>query len=95
MPFRPDDLAPAFLDGEDVVFGAAAFKAFWDRGSQPQDLGGDLAVMGVTEKLTYATASAPTLVRGARILIGTEGRVVREVRLLGDGAVCEAFLELP
>lgn len=95
MAYRPEDLDLLLQEGEDVVFGVLAFKGFWDQASLPQDGGGDLGVMATTEKLTFATAHAPGLGRGSQILVSGEGRRVREVRLVGDGALSEAFLELP
>ena len=95
MPYRPEDLAAALQEGDDVIFGAFEFKGIWDRESQAQDLGDSLAVMGVTETLTYATAEAPGLKKGSVLTIAGQLRTAREVRLVGDGALSMAWLEKP
>jgi len=94
MPYRPDDAAAAFLEGNDVVFGATGFKGFWDREGIAHDLGGELMVQGITETLTFPTAAALGLKKGSALTLdGTELRRVREVRPQGDGAISIAWLE--
>lgn len=95
MPYRASDLDVLLQEGEDVRHGVRVFKAFYDRETLPRDLGGDLAVQGVTESITFATAHAPEIRRGEDLTVGGEHRLVREVRLVGDGALSIATLEKP
>lgn len=95
MPYRASDLDALLQEGEDARHGVRVFKAFFDREALPRDLGGELAVMGTTETLTFATAHAPELRKGEEVTVAGEHRLVREVRLVGDGAISIAFLERP
>lgn len=97
MAYGLNDLALMLADfGEVVVFGAYVTRGILERETEVQDLGaGPLQVLGAVPSITYATASLPGLKKGCAITVAGTSYKVREVHLIGDGALSQAFLEVP
>lgn len=94
MPFA-EDLAPFFSAAEfasAVVWGAQTANGIIDQASD--DIMGGRAI-GQDIELTLPAASLPNIARGASITVDGTAWLVREVRLLDDGALKRLMLGRP
>jgi hypothetical protein len=96
VTYGSSDLAFMLADmGEVVTFGAYTCRALLNHETDLQDMGGQMAIVGDTISIEYATTSLPGLKKASAITAAGTSYKVREIHKKEDGALSVAFLELP